>query len=85
MNPQPPGSLLDLFPLYHDGNSLTDFCMLNQSCIPGIRVDVCLKGCVVFSWRNVETCSTIVIMEVIGMDMREHCLWINSLFSGAKV
>jgi len=63
---------------------LIDFCMLNQSCIPGISVDMFLKSFVFFTWGNVEPCCTGVIVEALRADLRERGLWINSVFSVAK-
>ena len=63
---------------------LIDFSMLNQSCIPGIRVDMFLKSFVFFTWGNMEPCSTSVIVEALRADLRECCLWIKSVFSMAK-
>lgn len=54
--------------------------MLNQPCIPGIRIDMFLNSLV-----NVESCSTNLIMEAIELNLREHILWVNALFLSAKV
>ena len=59
---------------------LIDFCMLNQSCIPVIRVDVFLKSFVFFIWGNVEPFSPSIIMEALRVDLRECGLWINSVY-----